>query len=123
MGSSGTWQMNKRWVIDDNEYCEDVHDVVVCFATASGCNREEIDSIKTLTYSVDLAVMRLVCERNFFQNLSEKCIASRRAHLKGIDMLLSGTEVRETNHVSLGARAEILGHRHLAPPSVYLVSQ
>jgi hypothetical protein len=43
---------------------EDVHDVVACFAVASGCNFEEIDSIKTLTHSVDLAAMRLVCERN-----------------------------------------------------------
>jgi hypothetical protein len=43
---------------------EDVHDVVACFAVASGYNFEEIDSIKTLTHSVDLAAMRLVCERN-----------------------------------------------------------
>jgi hypothetical protein len=43
---------------------EDVHDVVAYFAVASGCNFEEIDSIKTLTHSVDPAVMRLVCERN-----------------------------------------------------------
>jgi hypothetical protein len=43
---------------------EDVHDVVACFAVASGCNFEEIDSIKILTHSVDLVAMRLLCERN-----------------------------------------------------------
>jgi hypothetical protein len=56
------------WILDDSQNNQHVHDIVSGLAAASGCNRKEVNAIKTLTNTFNLAVVWLLFEWCFFQN-------------------------------------------------------